>query len=426
MRLTTLFGLFALTSPATAQVVATMCVNGAVTAPTEYHVTDTNTAVSSQFLNGWLPAGGDPQIAGAAADEGNGILYMSNNPTSPTGQTFIYAWPYNSPSDPVLVVTDPADVNGAGVDCSGLAFGNGTLYALNQFGGTTDGIYSIDLITGLATLEFAFTGGVDVGGFDFNSSDGRFYCTSDAAAARGIYVVDLALQSQTLVATYPAGVTDVDGCAVDPTGPGVVYLIEDNPAPLHAFDIGTGSYLPALTSPVTGTYIYSGGAWAPGMLGLSTVGVPFCDPNNMNSTGLSTNILGLFGAPGGSGLHLEVTQGPVGEFGYFLVGTAFSEPGAMLSDGRLCLLLTGGNQVGRYNITGTTWNSVGQFDASGIMQNIAGTSTLGSGYDVPANIPLMGAPPILSGSTWHFQFWHRDTASGMGRANFSNGLSVTF
>ncbi len=51
---------------------------------------------------------------------------------------------------------------------------------------------------------------------------------------------------------------------------------------------------------------------------------------------------------------------------------------------------------------------------------------MGSGFDVPDTIP--GNTPILimSGSSWHFQLWHRDSGAQAGDSNFSNGLSVTF
>ncbi|HRV82677.1 MAG TPA: hypothetical protein P5218_14675, partial [Planctomycetota bacterium] len=127
-------------------------------------------------------------------------------------------------------------------------------------------------------------------------------------------------------------------------------------------------------------------------------------------------------APGGSGLHLEANQGPPTQFGYFLVGTAVSDPGLVVSQGRLCLSVVGGNSFGRYNVPGAL-NSVGQFDAGGVLQNFVSTSTVGSGYDVPVTVPIAGSPQIMAGQTWHFQLWHREDA---GFSNFSNGLSVTF
>ena len=160
--------------------------------------------------------------------------------------------------------------------------------------------------------------------------------------------------------------------------------------------------------------------------GSSGPGVPFCDPNENNSTGMPTNMTANFGTGVGSDLHLDAAQGPPNQFGYFLVGTAVNDPGIMIpnSNGRLCLLLGGGNSLGRYNVGGgSQFNSLGQFDASGDLQNQVGTSSTGAGYDVPTTVPIAGSPQIMSGETWHFQLWHRESG---GLSNFSNGLSVTF
>ena len=152
------------------------------------------------------------------------------------------------------------------------------------------------------------------------------------------------------------------------------------------------------------------------------VGTSFCDPMNPNSIGMSTTLTGSMGTGVGSGLHLEAAQGPSNQFAYFLVGTGVSDPGIVISQGRLCLSVSGGNVFGRYNVPGAL-NSVGLFDAGGVLQNQVGTSTVGSGFDVPATVPITGSPTISAGSTWHFQLWHREAA---GASNFSNGLSVTF
>ena len=159
--------------------------------------------------------------------------------------------------------------------------------------------------------------------------------------------------------------------------------------------------------------------------GAGVVGTPFCNPNDPNSTGMSTNLVANFGTGVGSDLHLDSNQGPSGQFGYFLVGTASSEPGIMLpnSQGRLCLAVGGGASIGRYNVSGSGFNSLGSFNAAGELQNLSGTSTTGAGFDVPVTVPISGSPMIMTGSTWHFQLWHRENA---GLSNFSNGLSVTF
>jgi hypothetical protein len=39
--------------------------------------------------------------------------------------------------------------------------------------------------------------------------------------------------------------------------------------------------------------------------------------------------------------------------------------------------------------------------------------------------PLSGGA-ITAGSTWHFQYWFRDSAAGGAGADLSDGLTVTF
>ncbi len=166
--------------------------------------------------------------------------------------------------------------------------------------------------------------------------------------------------------------------------------------------------------------------------GAASAGTPFCDPANVNSTGASTTLIGTFLTGGGisggmSDLHLECTGGVPGELAYFLVGTTPDEPGVVVSNGFLCLT-TG--PFYRYNVGGTTSNSVGLFNAAGVLENLVGTSTVGplgmeTGFDVPDAV-AGSVQAITAGSTWHFQVWHRDTPAGVGTSNFSNGYSVTF
>ncbi|MCP5022993.1 MAG: formylglycine-generating enzyme family protein [bacterium] len=153
-------------------------------------------------------------------------------------------------------------------------------------------------------------------------------------------------------------------------------------------------------------------------------GISFCAPTN-NSTGASTVLTGSFGSGTGSDLHLEVTDGVPGEFGYFLAGNEATS-GVVVSNGLLCIVGSPTAQMFRYNIAGGGQNSSGVFDNSGVFQNSVGTSLVGSGFDVPDAIPASLPTPILAGDTWHFQFWHRDTPAGLGSSNFSNGLSISF
>ncbi len=155
------------------------------------------------------------------------------------------------------------------------------------------------------------------------------------------------------------------------------------------------------------------------------VGVPYCQPMDANCTGLSTLLTDtLIGF--GSTLHLEASQGPPSQFGFFLVGAGPSDPGLSLSRGRLCLSITGGNVIGRYSLAGGSRNSLGSFNNNGVFINLVGTSAQGSGFDVPSSLPFAGNPLIVAGSTWYFQLWHRDPCPQPGDSNFSNALEVTF
>ncbi|MDF1839530.1 MAG: hypothetical protein P1V35_16800 [Planctomycetota bacterium] len=153
-----------------------------------------------------------------------------------------------------------------------------------------------------------------------------------------------------------------------------------------------------------------------------TVGTTFCDPANPNSTGFATRLTGRYSGFIGFGLHLDARHGPQNQFGYFLIGSGVSEPGIVLGQGRFCLSTIGGNQFGRYNVSGGSLNSLGRFDSAGVLQNLAGTSAEGSGFDVPFALPGISGN-MTSGQTWHFQLWHREAG---GQSNLSNGISVDF
>ena len=186
-------------------------------------------------------------------------------------------------------------------------------------------------------------------------------------------------------------------------------------------DLGSASNTPFGGSPFI-PRVWNGELCNSGLTGLV---VPFCDPNENNSTGVPTVMTANFGSGVGSDLHLDAYNGPAGLFGYFLLGTGVNDPGVPIpgSLGRLCLSLDGANVIGRYNANGTQFNSLGAFDSNGDLQNLSGTSGTGSGFDVPTTLPIPGSPQILVGQTVHFQLWHREPG---GQSNFSNGLSVTF
>jgi hypothetical protein len=67
-------------------------------------------------------------------------------------------------------------------------------------------------------------------------------------------------------------------------------------------------------------------------------------------------------------------------------------------------------------------NSIGAFDVNGVFQSFSGNSSVGSGFDVPFNLPNPPGGMISVGDTWYFQLWYRDGVA----SNFSDGVSVTF
>ncbi len=151
----------------------------------------------------------------------------------------------------------------------------------------------------------------------------------------------------------------------------------------------------------------------------------FCEPGMLNSAGVSAVLTGLSGSGVGSDWHVDVTDGVPGQLIYLLVGNEATS-GIAISDGLFCLGGTSTAQFFRYNVTSTDMNSIGFFDATGAMLNAVGTSTTGFGFDVPSTIPSTVPLTIMVGDTWHFQGWYRDTPSGFGTSNFTNGLSITF
>ncbi len=225
----------------------------------------------------------------------------------------------------------------------------------------------------------------------------------------------------TSMATFGGGGNPINLSTVDLSSGGVVNFLQEDVAAfttehLSKFRIDgvpavLGVNIVVVSDGLLGCIISAAG-----------VGTKFCDPADPNSTGASTDLSGSMSAPGGTGLNLQAQSGPPGNFGYFLIGSGSSDPGIPLGQGHLCLSTGGGNQIGRYNVTGTFWNSVGQFSPSGTLLNVAGTSSTGVGFDVPTAIPSIGGM-ISAGQTWNFQLWHREAA---GQSNFSNGLTVTF
>tara|TARA_R110002072_G_scaffold65778_22_gene162365 strand:+ start:19032 stop:20099 length:1068 start_codon:yes stop_codon:yes gene_type:complete len=155
-----------------------------------------------------------------------------------------------------------------------------------------------------------------------------------------------------------------------------------------------------------------------------------CTPAAMHAEGdfVTLTESAFTGAPG-TGLHLEPTNGPTGQYGFFLAGPALGAP-VSLFEGVLCLSQPTGryNQKVANNMGLPALNSLGQFAFNGDFVNVSGTSSTGTGFDVPNELPY-GTPVqiIAPGETWYFQLWYRDLDSGGApSANFSDVLGATF
>ncbi|MEM9379702.1 MAG: LamG domain-containing protein [Planctomycetota bacterium] len=146
-------------------------------------------------------------------------------------------------------------------------------------------------------------------------------------------------------------------------------------------------------------------------LGDPTIGTRYCDPNNPNSTGASSDLT----VEGNvsiilNDVTLSVSELPINSFGYFLVSPSqgfIANPAG--SQGNLCL----SGQIGRYV-------GPGQIQNAGQMGAFSLSIDLGM---IPSPNGFRAAMP---GDNFNFQGWHRDSVGGAATSNFTNGVSVTF
>jgi hypothetical protein len=219
----------------------------------------------------------------------------------------------------------------------------------------------------------------------------------------------------TEVNTYPyptsgtgTQLTDIDGLAFDPSG--VVYMLEDNPAPLHRYVIANGAYDPAPPmNTILGSEVFSGGTYSPVAPG-AKVGTSYCGPAVVNSSGNSA-VISAHGSASvaANDLELFAVGLPVGSFAFFIASmTQDLVPMAGGGQGTLCL----GGSIGR-GVGGAILNS-----------GAAGT------VSITANLNAMPTPTgpvaVVAGETWHLQCWFRDSVGGSATSNLSDAVSVTF
>jgi hypothetical protein len=138
---------------------------------------------------------------------------------------------------------------------------------------------------------------------------------------------------------------------------------------------------------------------------LQAAGYQYCY-GAANSTG-DRGFIQAFGDRTTSSLQTLVVSGLPSAFGFFLASTsAGNAPNAGGSQGTLCL----GGSIGRFGIYST-----------------AGTMGTASVQVNPFAIPQpTGTVSAMSGQTWRFQSWHRDSMSGVAVSNFTNAVALPF
>ena len=210
---------------------------------------DVNTDVATPLWSGM-------QAWGAAADDANRTIWANNGST-------LYSVDYDTltPTAGVPIV----DATGATQAFVSLAWANGNLYGTKNI--ANEAVWQIDTETGVASVVYEYTDpDYDFGGLSYNPSDGLFYGTNDDASpfGAGLFSIDVfGGGGINLVAPYPAGETDIDGTAV---GDNKVYFVTDEPGDIYVYDLLAGEFISPLTNPMTTSEIFSGGAWAPGLI----------------------------------------------------------------------------------------------------------------------------------------------------------------
>ncbi|KAA0216072.1 MAG: hypothetical protein DYG94_11990 [Leptolyngbya sp. PLA3] len=197
---------------------------------------------------------------GMAYDPGSNTLYWNNG-----GNLYASAFSLGGLT-PTLVAG--LTYNGSNTNFVGLGWRNGNLVGTRNI--STEGVYTINPVTGVATLNWAYSSTFDFGGLDVDATDGKLYGLSDSGGA-GLYAIDDVNQTTTFVAPYPGGETDIDGLAVHN---GIAYYVTDGPNTtqmnFYMYDIASGSLIGMLPSTFTGSGIFSAAAFvpAPGVIGL--------------------------------------------------------------------------------------------------------------------------------------------------------------
>lgn len=219
-----------------------------------------------------------PGFGGLAGDDANRRFFASvrNGPNDD-----IYEISYDDLLNPVKLV-ETQDAAGNDISIDGLAYDtvNGVLYGTRTLGsgGLPEGLFAIDLTTGVLTLVLDYadpSSSFTIGAIDYNADDGLIYLADDDdTGGRWIYSVDPSNPTGlTEVVQFPAGVTDVDGLAA---GGGKIFLLTDNAnangGVHHIYDLASGTFstadspYPAPAGSPIAPNPSGGAAYTPGLL----------------------------------------------------------------------------------------------------------------------------------------------------------------
>jgi hypothetical protein len=190
----------------------------------------------------------DAKPWGMAYDASTNTVYWNNGAT-------LFSSPYANP----LVPTNLGGMtfNAATVNFVALSFANGKLYGTRNI--ATEAVYEIDPVTLVATQVYVHPSTYDFGGLEHDSVNGKLYGLTDApSTSRGLYEIDIVGLTETFLAPYPAGETDIDALAVHN---GLAYYVSDGPnttqANFYVFDVATGLQVGTIPSPFTGSGTFS-------------------------------------------------------------------------------------------------------------------------------------------------------------------------
>ena len=238
--------------------------------------TSTNPAgpLNDAFMIDTLTDTSDLAFAGIPVDgatyNGAGSVLFTSYGGGQAGED-LWSWVVGSPA-PTLIGTI-TDVAGGPQRIDGLALSRGVLYG-SVANGIENGIYQIDRTTLVSTLLFAVADSIS--GIDADPITGVIYGVNDTTGQ--LVEIDPIGATITPVANYPVGEDDIDGLAV---GPGVAYLVPDEPGAVYVYDLVTNTYLTPLTSPFSAADVFSAGAYVRDPIAVPT----------LNWQGISTLLL---------------------------------------------------------------------------------------------------------------------------------------